>query len=99
MRVSAEKEIKTFKAALRKSGGDNAAMRGLAYAYVRTGDWQSGLTAFSKVGIKVAVFELNPVAANGCNALKAADFWWNFKAKDVAPYRCPRRRTLSQGRQ
>ena len=43
MRAKAEKEVESFKAALQKNDNDTAAMRGLADAYARTGDWPRAL--------------------------------------------------------
>ena len=87
IRAKAEKEAESFKAALQKNGNDTAAMRGLADAYARAGNWQRAIESFAKLGNAAAAFELNPANAKGYDVLKAADFWWNYKANDTAPYR------------
>lgn len=87
MRVTAEKDIKSFSQALKNKPGDVVAMRGLADAYVRFGDWPKALKMFAELGCKEAEFELNPDDVKDCDSLKAADYWWNFKAKDADPYR------------
>ena len=86
-RAKAEKEIASFRAALRKNASDVAAVRGLADAYARFGDWPNALKAFDSLGVEAAALELNAADADGGNLLKAADAWWDFKAKDPAPYR------------
>ena len=86
-RVSAEKEIKFFTAVLRKNRSDNTALSGLANAYVKADDWPRALKVFAKMGVKAAVFELGRDDAGDYNALKAADYWWGFTAKDTEPYK------------
>ena len=99
--AKAENEINSFKAALRKNDGDTAALRGLADAYARAGNWPKSLEMFAKLGNTAAVFELNPANAKDYDALKAADFWWYFKSKDTAPYHAHAaalyRRALDEG--
>ena len=87
MRSGAEADVKTFRSALRKDPDDRTAMRGLADAYVRLGDWKKALKAFSKLGVKAAAFELDPAANTDFDSLKAADFWWSCRAQEPAPYR------------
>ena len=88
MRAKAEADVKSFKTALRKDRKDRASLQGLADAYVRLGDWPSALKVFSRLGIKAAEFEQNPEDVKDFDALKAANYWWEFKATDTAPYRC-----------
>ena len=85
--AKAEKDVRSFKAALRKNPADATAIRGLADAYVRLGDWQKALKEFSKLDVKAATFELNPDDAKDFDLLKAADHWWGVSANDVVPYR------------
>ena len=85
--TKATMDIDAFKAELRKKPGDAAAMRGLADAYVRFGDWPRALKVFAALGIEAAIYERNPADAKGCNTLKAADYWWECPAKNPAPYR------------
>ncbi len=87
MRSGAVADVKTFRSALRKDPDDKAALRGLADAYVRLGDWKKALKAFSKLGVKAAAFELDPAANKDFDTLKAADFWWSCRAQEPAPYR------------
>ena len=80
-------DISACKRELRKNPGDATALRGLAKAYVRFGDWPRALKVFSKLGIEAAIYECNPEDAKECNALKAADYWWGCSTKNPAPYR------------
>ena len=87
MRSGAVADVKTFRSALRKDPDDKSAMRGLADAYVRLGDWKKALRAFSKLGVKAAAFELDPAGNKDFDTLRAADFWWSCRAQEPAPYR------------
>ncbi len=80
-------DIKALKAELRKNPGNEAAIRGLADAYVRFGDWPKALKEFATLGIEAAIYERNPADAKDFNALKAADYWWGFSEKNPEPYR------------
>ena len=80
-------DIASFKDELKKKPNDTKAMRGLAKAYVHLGDWPRALKLFAALGVEAAAFELNPADAKGCNALKAADFWWECSTKNPKPYR------------
>ena len=100
-RAKASKDIGTFKAALGKKSSDTDAKRGLADAFARYGDWPNALIVFSQLDIAAAAFELNPDDSRGYDALKAADYWWSFEAKDPAPYRAHAvglyRRAIAEG--
>ena len=80
-------DIAYFKSELRKKPGDAAAMRGLAEAYVRFGDWPRALKVFAALGVEAAIYERNLEDAKDCNALKAADYWWKYSTKNPTPYR------------
>ncbi len=94
-------DISACKKELRKNPGDATALRGLAKAYVRFGDWPRALKVFAKLGIEAAIYECNPEDAKECNALKAADYWWGFSTKNPAPYRAHAaelyRRAINEG--
>ena len=85
--VAAVKEIAACKVKLREKHRDPTILRELAAAYVRYGDWQRALKVFAVLEVKAAIYERNPDDAKDFNALNAADYWWDFKAKDTAPYR------------
>ena len=87
LQAKAEVDIKSYKSELRKRPDDKEALGGLADAYVRLGDWQKALKAFSKLGVKAAAFELAPAENKDFDSLKAADFWWSCRAQETAPYR------------
>ena len=94
-------DISACKRELRKNPGDATALRGLAKAYVRFGDWPRALKVFSKLGIEAAIYECNPEDAKEYNALKAADYWWGCSKKNPAPYRAHAaelyRRAINEG--
>ena len=85
--VAAAKDIADCKAKLKKNGRDDAVLRELAAAYVRYGNWPRALKVFAVLGVKAAIYERDPEDAKGFDELKAADYWWDFKAKDPAPYK------------
>ena len=85
--VAAAKDIADCKAKLKKNGRDDAVLRELAAAYVRYGNWPRALKVFAVLGVKAAIYERDPEDAKDFDELKAADYWWNFKAKDPAPYK------------
>lgn len=80
-------DISACNKELRKNPDDTTAMRGLANAYVRFGDWPRALKVYSKLGIEAAIYECNPEDVKEYNALKAADYWWGCSTKNPAPYR------------
>ena len=94
-------DISACKRELRKNPGDATALRGLAKAYVRFGDWPRALKVFSKLGIEASIYECNPEDAKECNALKAANYWWGCSTKNPAPYRAHAaelyRRAINEG--
>ena len=85
--VAAAKDIADCKAKLKKNGRDDAVLRELAAAYVRYGNWPRALKVFAVLGVKAAIYERDPEDAKDFDELKAADYWWDFKAKDPAPYK------------
>ena len=87
MQANAEEDIKFFRDELRKRPDDKGAIRGLADAFVRLGNWPKALKAFAMIGNPAAVYELNPKDSKDYDIMKTADFWWGFRAKDTAPYR------------
>ncbi len=62
-------------------------VRRLAECHVGLGDWPKALPIFAKLGDAAAKFELDPVSAKDCDALKAADYWWSYKSTDPEPYK------------
>ena len=61
--------------------------RRLAECHVGLGDWPKALPIFAKLGDIAAKYELDPASAKDCNALKAADFWWNYESTDSELYK------------
>ncbi|MBR4615723.1 MAG: SUMF1/EgtB/PvdO family nonheme iron enzyme, partial [Kiritimatiellae bacterium] len=59
--------------------------RRVAECHACLGDWPKALPIFAKIGDEAAKWELG--TAKDCDATKAADFWWNYKAADVEPFK------------
>ena len=59
--------------------------RRVAECHACLGDWSKALEIFAKIGDEAAKWELG--TAKDCDAAKAADFWWSYKAADVEPFK------------
>ena len=59
--------------------------RRVAECHACLGDWQKALPIFAKLGDVAAKWEFG--TAKDCDAAKAADFWWNYKAADIEPFK------------
>ena len=59
--------------------------RRVAECHACLGDWPKALEIFAKIGDVAAKWELGN--AKDFDAAKAADFWWNYKATDVEPFK------------
>ena len=60
-------------------------LRILAECHVMLGNWPKALEAFAKVGEKAAKWELGK--AKDCDAMTAANFWWDYKTEDEEPFK------------
>ena len=60
-------------------------VRRLAECHACLGDWPKALPIFAKLGDIAAKWELG--TAKNCDAAKAADSWWNYKAADPEPFK------------
>ena len=59
--------------------------RSLAECHACLGEWSDAIPIFAKIGDEAAKWELG--MAKDCDAAKAAEFWWNYKAADVEPFK------------
>ena len=59
--------------------------RSLAECHACLGEWSDAIPIFAKIGDEAAKWELGMV--KDCDAAKAADFWWNYKAADPEPFK------------
>lgn len=84
--IRCRKELAAAEKAAAAKPGDVAALRRMAECHAVLGDWAKALEAFAKLGVEAAKFELDPASAKGCDASKAADFWWNYPTKDSEPF-------------
>lgn len=66
---------------------DTSIRRRIAECHAHLGDWAKALPIFAKLGDAAAKYELDPASAKGLDALKAADFWWNYKAADTDTFK------------
>lgn len=66
---------------------DTSIRRRIAECHAHLGDWAKALPIFAKLGDDAAKYELDPASAKGLDALKAADFWWNYKAADTDTFK------------
>ena len=80
------KELAAAEKAATAKPSDAAVQRRVAECHAVLGDWAKALEAFAKLGVEAAKFELDPASAKGCDASKAADFWWNYPTKDSEPF-------------
>ena len=86
-RVMGLKRLAEVKAELKKKPNDKALMRNVADCYVSIGNWPKALQAYSRLGVEAAKYELDPDSSAGYDALKAADYWWGYKAADDKPFK------------
>ncbi|MBR4615614.1 MAG: SUMF1/EgtB/PvdO family nonheme iron enzyme, partial [Kiritimatiellae bacterium] len=85
--MKCRKELKTAEAAAKAKPDDKAAQRRLAECHAGLGDWPKALEIFAKIGDEAAKFEQDPASAKGFNAMKAANYWWEYAAKDAEPFK------------
>lgn len=85
--VDCRKRIVAAEAALKKQPDDKVLLRKLAEAHAIIGDWDKALEVYSKLDIQAAKYEVDPQSVDNFDLLKAADFWWDYKAKDDGPFK------------
>ena len=85
--MKCRKELAAAESAAQAKPDDKAAQRRLAECYVGLDDWAKALEIFAKIGDEAAKFEQNPASAKGFDAMKAANYWWEYAAKDAEPFK------------
>ena len=85
--VKYRRELKATEAAAKVKPDDKAAQRRLAECHVGMGDWPKALEIFAKIGDEAAKYEQDPASAKGFDAMKAANYWWEYAAKDAEPFK------------
>ena len=85
--VRYRKELAAAEKAATAKPRDVAILRRMAECHAVLGDWTKALETFAKLGEEAAKFELDPASVKGCDASKAADFWWNYPTKDNEPFK------------
>ena len=85
--IKYRKDLAAAEKAAAAKPSDVVAQRRVAECHAILGDWAKALESFAKLGEDAAKFELDPTSAKGCDVSKAADFWWNYPAKDSYPFK------------
>ena len=85
--IKCRKELVAAEAAAQAKPSNAAVQRRLAECHAGLGDWAKALEIFAKAGDEAAKYELDPSSAKGYDALKAANYWWDYPAKDDEPFK------------
>ena len=85
--IDCRRRLQSIKAELKKKPSDKVLMRKLADCHVCLGDWANALALYAKLGFDAAKYEIAPDATVDYDILKAADFWWDYKAADEKPFK------------
>jgi len=67
--------------------GTSKSFKQLAECHVHLGNWKKALETFAQARITAAKWELDPKSVSDCDALKAAEYWWNYEAEEAGPFR------------
>ena len=62
-------------------------LKQLAECHVQLGNWKKALEAFARARVPAAKWELDPKSVSDFDALKAAEYWWNYEAEETKPFR------------
>ena len=85
--IKCRKELAAAEAAAQAKPSNAAIQRRLAECHAGLGDWAKALEVFAKIGDEAAKYELDPASAKGYDALKTANYWWEYQAKDDEPFK------------
>ena len=85
--MKCRKELAAAEKAAKAKPSDLAAQRRLAECHAGLGDWAKALDIFAQIGDSAAKYELDPSSAAGYDTHKAAEYWWNYPAKDDEPFK------------
>ena len=85
--IKCRKELAAAEAAAQAKPSNAAVQRRLAECHAGLGDWAKALEIFAKAGDEAAKYELDPSSAKGYDLLKAANYWWDYPAKDDEPFK------------
>ena len=85
--IKCRKELAAAEAAAQAKPSNAAVQRRLAECHAGLGDWAKALEIFAKAGDEAAQYELDPSSAKGYDLLKAANYWWDYPAKDDEPFK------------
>ena len=85
--IKCRKELAAAEAAAQAKPNNAAVQRRLAECHAGLGDWAKALEIFAKAGDEAAKYEQDPASAKGYDLLKAANYWWDYQAKDDEPFK------------
>ena len=86
-KVKCRRRLESAKAEFKKRPNDKTLIRTIGDCYVGMGDWPRALKAYARLGIAAAKYEMSPATTLNCDAMAAADFWWDYKAADDEPFK------------
>ena len=84
--IKYRKLLETAEAEVKKRG-TSTALKNLAECHACLGNWDDALKFFARARVSAAKWELDPKSVSDCDAFKAAEFWWSYKAEETAPFR------------
>ncbi len=67
--------------------GTSKSFKQLAECHVHLGNWKRALETFARARVTAAKWELDQTSVSDCDALKAAEYWYNYEAEDAEPFR------------
>ena len=85
--IKCRKELAAAEAAAQAKPNNAAVQRRLAECHAGLGDWAKALEIFEQIGDEAAKYEQDPSSAKGYDLLKAANYWWDYQAKDDEPFK------------
>ena len=85
--IKCRKELAAAEAAAQAKPNNAAVQRRLAECHAGLGDWAKAMEIFAKAGDEAAKYEQDPASAKGYDLLKAANYWWDYQAKDDEPFK------------
>ena len=85
--IKYRKQLTAAELDVKEKPDDKAVQRRLAECHVGLGDWPKALEIFARIGDEAAKHELDPASAKDFDIQKAANYWWEYPAKDNEPFK------------
>ena len=86
-KVKCRRRLESARVEFKKNPNDKALIRTIGDCHAGLGDWPKALKAYARLGIAAAKYEMSPYTTPNCDAMAAADFWWDYKAADDEPFK------------